>query len=186
MQNLASISNESWAIQVREKYKDGENFLKLFNPSKQSEYAANELKCFSTEKAPCLTRLAKSFGANIAEVWLEIQLKDLSEFSGCKEKLSNAQFEAIAKTIITNYGYLKVTELMVFFQKFKAGEYGYFYGSVDGLKITTALNQFLDYRRSMISKAEQAKERIERAAMLERMEEKAISRQEYQKLKLND
>lgn len=37
---------------------------------------------------------------------------------------------------------------MVFFQRFKAGKYGTFYGSIDGIVISKALNEFMEYRRT--------------------------------------
>ncbi|NDV47501.1 hypothetical protein D0T49_10630 [Paludibacter sp. 221] len=142
-----------------EKYGNAEQFLTTFNPDKQVQYARHELQCFASEVAPSLTRLSTTYGNNTAEAWLEIQLKDLSEFSGCKEKLTVKQFEDTARTIILHYGHLKVTELMVFFQQFKAGQYGKFYGAVDGLAITSALKEFMKYRSVKLFEIESARQR---------------------------
>ena len=43
---------------------------------------------------------------------------------------------------------------MYFFRKFKAGEYGKFYGAVDPLTITCALKEFCDDRRTILSRLE--------------------------------
>lgn len=105
--------------------------------------------------APSLVRVARTYGKNVAESWLEIQIFDLGEYAGVKEKPENTQIEQCARTIISQYGYLKVTELMVFFVRFKAGIYGRFYGAVDVLAITTALNDFVNnYRMAKIRAAE--------------------------------
>ena len=48
--------------------------------------------------------------------------------------------------IATEYYYLKVSELMLFFHRFKTGRYGRFYGSVDPLVITTSLRDFVRER----------------------------------------
>lgn len=122
-------------------YGDGLNFLRIFNPDAQYGFCKNLRRCF-TGTAPSLHVLAQAFGNSTAESWLEIQINDLSEFSGCKDKLSIRQQEQIARTVIATYGHLKVTELMYFFLLFKGGHFGKFYGAVDGLVITEALNAF--------------------------------------------
>lgn len=71
---------------------------------------------------------------------------DLSEFCGCKDKLQGEPLEECAWLIAQNYFYLKISELMLFFNYFKQGRYGRFYGSVDPLVIMTSLQQFLRER----------------------------------------
>ncbi len=130
--------------------------MTLFNPGKQSEYCTQLDKCF-TGSAPSLYRIKIAYGNNAAESWLEIQIRDLSEFTGCKGKMSVAQIEETSRIIVNNYGYLKITELMYFFQLFKAGRFGRFYGAVDGLIITTSLLEFLKIRASELDRLEKAK-----------------------------
>jgi hypothetical protein len=96
-------------------------------------------------KAPTLRTVSLAFMSGTSISWLTAQLYDLSEFSGCKNP-DEKQYEDLARTILNSYGYLKLTELMDFFRRFKAGEYGKFYGSVDPLVITTTLR--LDYLRT--------------------------------------
>lgn len=48
--------------------------------------------------APVLSRLRIAYSDSLVESWLEIQLYDLAEFSGCKEKQSEAQRQETAKT----------------------------------------------------------------------------------------
>lgn len=138
----------------------------------QVPYTRNETLCFATEKAPSLSRLQGTYGEKTAETWLEIQLRDLAEFSGSKEKMSIQQMEQLSQVIIRNYGYLKVTELMVFFQRFKAGYYGKFYGSVDAMTITTAIREFMEYRAAKLNEIVQAKERAERERIWKEMEKR--------------
>ena len=101
-----------------------------------------DIKRVYTGKAPTLNVLNDAFGKNITEAWLAIQIRDLSEFSGCKDKLDIEQIDKLAKVIIASFKHLKVTELMHFFLQFKSGKYGKFYGAVDGLVITEALQVF--------------------------------------------
>lgn len=157
-------------MDIISEYGEAENFLKTFNPDMQAPYTRNETLCFATDKAPSLARVKHTYGEKTAETWLEVQLRDLSEFSGSKEKMSIRQLEQLSKVIIQNYGYLKVTELMVFFQRFKAGYYGKFYGSVDTMTITTAIREFMEYRAAKLNEIVQAKERAEREKIWREME----------------
>lgn len=106
--------------------------------------------------APMLAELNMTYGANTAVAWLLPQLYNLSEYSGCKEKMSTRQAEDCAFAIADEFYGLSVTELMLFFKRFKAGRYGKFYGSVDPLTITTALREkFLPERAAAIDKHEE-------------------------------
>ncbi len=70
-----------------------------------------------------------------------------------------------ATVIATTYHYLTVSELMLFFFRFKAARYGRFYGSVDPLVITSALRDFVRERNDAYFKHEQEeRERKEREA----------------------
>ena len=61
---------------------------------------------------------------------------------------------------MSNYQFLKVTEIMVFMNRFKAGKIdingrkAQFYGQFDGLIITAAMSEFVKYRREVIEKIE--------------------------------
>ena len=134
------------------------DLLLAFNPGKQVECASLGDRCY-TGMAPTLTEAKKVWGNDIAESWLEIQLYDLSEFAGCKEKMTQAQIVATAQTIILHFSYLKISELMVFFQRLKAGVYGHFYGAVDGMVITEALQSFLRFRAEQVRRIESERER---------------------------
>lgn len=69
--------------------------------------------------------------------------------------------DAVSAVIADNFGYLKLSELMLFFQQFKAGRYGRFYGSVDPLVITEALQSFLDFRAERMAAIEKVKRQEE-------------------------
>lgn len=90
-------------------------------------------------------------------MWLVPQLYNLSEYCGCKEKLQGKSLEECAYVIATEFYYLKISELMLFFNRFKAGRYGRFYGSVDPVVITTSLRDFLNERAFAYEKHEQEK-----------------------------
>lgn len=135
-------------------------------------------------KAPSLGRIGAVFGQDAPKTWLEIQLVDLSEFSGCKDKLTTLQIRQTAEVILSEYHFLKLTEMMLFFQRFKAGRYGKFYGAVDSLVITTALISFISERKEDIQAFEDEERR--EARQIEEQKRKnivTVSYADYQKLK---
>lgn len=74
------------------------------------------------------------------------------------------QIEEVARVIISEFYYMKLSEIMLFFAYFKAGRYGNFYGCVDPLVITTALQRFKTERMQWIIRLEQIAEEKKRNA----------------------
>ena len=155
-------------------YKTSENFLTLFNPDKQYDYCDNLQRCY-LGKAPTLGVLNEAFGKNITETWLAIQIQNLSEFSGVKEKIEIPQTDMLVKVIIATFYYLKVTELMHFFLLFKSGRYGKFFGVVDGLVITEALQVFCRERNERIHQIKE-EERKRKEAIEQEHRDKEVAR----------
>jgi hypothetical protein len=133
-------------------------------------------------EAPSLSRISGTFGEPTAEIWLEIQINDLAFFSGVKKAEDSEyikQVEMLAKTILSAFGYLKATELMVFFQKFKSGEYGKFYGIFDNLVVTDALRKFLEYRRAKIDEIQKKEQKAKR----DEWAKNAITSEQWERMK---
>lgn len=138
--------------------------MATYAPGKQAEYMSKyHDRCFSGV-APTLRRYAEVHGADSVKMWLSAQIKDLCEFAGAKKPQPDAM-EDIAATIVAQYPGMKLTELMVFFQLFKAGHYGHFYGTCDPLVLTASLKEFVDgYRQrehARIAREEDAKARAD-------------------------
>ena len=95
---------------------------------------------------PTLIQLKTDFDGKFPVAWLMAHLHDLSEYCGCRDKLSGHALQQCASVISTEFGFLKVTEIMLFLHRFKSGRYGRFYGSVDPIVITTSLRTFLRER----------------------------------------
>lgn len=160
------------------RYGTKEQFLLTFNPSKQGEFVQARERCFFGT-APTLGELKASYDAGMPKAWLVPQLFDISEFCGCRDKISNAQLEQLAEMLTLQYHYLKVTEWMMFFYQFKGGKYGKFYGAVDPMVITTAVPLFLQERARAIDEREDAQRKAER----EQWAKEAITYEEYLRLK---
>lgn len=124
-------------------------FLNDYNPILQEKICVNRDLCFFG-KFPTLATINRNYGENTARTWLVPQIRDLSEFCGCKGKISDDQMRQCATIIAQQYFYLKVSELMLFFYDFKAAKYGKFYGNVDPMVITGSLRDFIKDRNFAI------------------------------------
>ena len=102
--------------------------------------------------APSLTKLKYAYSEDLVRDWIVIHLNNLNDYCGVKEKMTLEQMNEAASVIQVGYGYLKATELMLFFFDFKMGKYGKLYGSVDPLQISNALMEFVKQRRDSLFK----------------------------------
>ena len=139
------------------RYGDRERFMLTFTCSREKEYCRHAERCV-LGNAPTLSLMNAAYGRNTSAAWIVPLLTDVSEFCGCKDKLSDGQLEELAYIITAEYGYLKVTEVMLFCWWFKGGRYGRFYGSVDPFVITTALRDFIKDRNTLIARTESERE----------------------------
>ena len=160
------------------KYGNRQKFLVIFNPDRQTDFCKDIDRCYFGT-APTLGILRTAYGENMPASWLVPQLTNLSEYCGCKEKLTASQLSECAKIIASMFYYLKVTELMLFFCYFKSGRYGRFYGNIDPLVITTSLRQFCNERGDIYFRHESdmQKKKIEESM------QNSISHEEYLKCK---
>ena len=118
-----------------------QEFLLTVTPSQQPILYKNIQDCYFGDY-PTLGELNGTYTPKTAQAWLIPQLLDLSEYCGVKEKFTTNQLSQCSEIIANDYFYLKVSELMLFFSRFKRGCYGRFWGAVDPLIITEALKEF--------------------------------------------
>lgn len=138
-------------------------------------------ECFFGEY-PTLADLKAAYGHNAPQAWLIPQLYNLSEYCGVKEKLQGNPLKECAYIIAINYYYLKVSEIMLFFARFKSARYGRFYGNVDPLIIASALKEFV-YER--IAAIEQRRHEIQERER-EESRKNACSWEEYLAMKKSE
>lgn len=112
-----------------------------FNPGIQKMVFQNIERAYNGT-APSLAVVKSAYSYDIAVVWIMAQLENLNDFCGVKEKMNTEQMECVADLVLSEYFYLKITELMLFFYRFKCGKYGEFYGVVDPQKVMIALGKF--------------------------------------------
>ena len=146
---------------VRSKFGTREQFFEKMNPSIQRVAARHPERCHFGD-APTLTILSQTYGESTASNWLMAQLTDLVAYTNSKGILTDEHIIALADTIAQEYYYLKTSEIMLFFYRFKLGRYGHFYGNIDPMKITIALDKFLGERAEAIRQREQEQQQRER------------------------
>ena len=182
--NSLALSQEKWANDLIVRFGSAENIVSLFC-AKNQYLCEQNLKNTYLGASPTLIRLRLAYGQGVAEAWLMGQIQDLYVFESVnyEDKQTVGQIEQTARAILTNYSYLNMAEVMLFFSRFKGGRYGKPYGNLSGREISAAINLFLKEREIEILaleneiKAKKLKERVE-------YEKKyAISHEEWEKLK---
>ena len=138
---------------VRQKYGSLSDFMRVMTPDQQMFAAKNPERAFFGE-APTLAIMRKTYGDNFPASWLLPQIYDLVVYCNSKGTLNEQQMEFLAEAIVNEYFYLKASELLLFFYRFKTGAYGHFYGVVDPMKIIMALDEFRKERDMAIRKHE--------------------------------
>lgn len=136
---------------VISRYGDVDRFMGVFTCGRERDYCAHAERCV-LGTAPTLGQVGAAYGANAPAAWLIPFLWDVSEFCGCREKLTRRQMEELAYLIAREWHWLKVTELMLFFWRMKSGCYGRFYGNIDPMVMTTALRAFVKDRNDIIAR----------------------------------
>lgn len=156
-------------------------FLEKNNPDLQLNIIFDQEKAIRSTISPALSVIDAIYGRGSSIKWIIPQLENLCQFSGIKDKLNEFQYKEIAILIRQRYYYLKVSEMLLFFAKLKCGDFGQFYGSIDGMKIISALSKFVAWRNAKIDEYES--EVAVRAEVDRRSSEKTMTRDEYDEIK---
>lgn len=135
---------------IQSRFGDVKQFLQRVNPDVQSRFAMQPTKAV-TGDYPTLDELRTAYGKETPSAWLAVQVADMMRFTGTRH-LNERQQEQLADILAVEARELKVTELMIFFYRFKTGQYGRFYGSVDPMVVTTALQDFKRERQEIIDR----------------------------------
>lgn len=84
---------------MRKRYGPAEQFLKLFTPDLQIATARNEARAY-LGSAPSLEVIAEGYGWQTVIVWLCIQIENLNNFTGVREKMTVARQKDLAALIL--------------------------------------------------------------------------------------
>ena len=166
---------QSSAKEIVKRYGSRENILRTFHISNQTLHASDPLRCI-LGKAPTLKVMNEAYGNGTTEEWLMYQLVDLIEFVGVNNKLTPYQLKSLCDLIVQKYGWLKVTDIELFFHRIKTGEYQRFYGSVDPQMIMQLMIRFQRERNLILAEYYEEMDRQAR----ERSMQGAVTWEEYQ------
>lgn len=114
------------------RYGNVEEFMQRFSPTLQLRVAVH-VEYAHMGPIPTLAQVGRCYGEPTAEAILCFELEDHNRFAGTKTKLEIYQQKEVARIILTEFYYLKVSEVLPFFFRLKSGRYGSFYGSVDAI-----------------------------------------------------
>ena len=141
----------------------GRSVLELartFAPGYQADVARNPDLCMTDPRVPTLAVAVNAYGRRGMTGWVIAQMEDLNRTAGGRDKMTAEEMQAAAEAIVTTYPQLRLTDVMLFFSRFKAGCYGRFYGKTDSLVITTALAQYVEWRTREMQRIEAARRHV--------------------------
>lgn len=135
--------------EVREVFDCGESVVEAFSPSSQYSIVQNEHNVWFG-KYPSLVTINIAF-PKTSEGLVVKMLFDLEKHICASKKLDEIQFIQLSQMIVSEFYFLKISELILFFWKCKSGEIGKFYGQIDPLNLLEWLRNFVyEYRKDAI------------------------------------
>lgn len=138
---------------VISKFGDRAKFLSTVNPDTQVYFGRNTEVAIMGDY-PTLRDINSAYGKDFAVDWLMPQIVSVATHTGARNLTLEQEYE-LARIIAAEYRHFKITEMLMFFYRFKMGRYGRFYGNVDPMVITCALRDFVRERNELIGRYEQ-------------------------------
>lgn len=132
------------------RWSDKAQLMETFHINRLFAITNNPRRCHFSN-APTLCDVNLAYGNGTAQEWLTYLMTDLSEFSGVRNKITVGQIGQLVQLITGDYWYLNMAEIMLFCRRFKAGNYGTFYGNVDPMTIMAGLKVFVRERADAYS-----------------------------------
>lgn len=140
---LLGVSNKDLTFP---KSNDFEEFKNIYSPTNQLAVISNRSACFFGHY-PTLDQINMHYNSYVAQDWLIDQLVDFNCYSIELEPMDSNQLETLSFMIVDKFGYLKVTELLLFFYEMKSGTYGNFFGKMTPMRIMEFLHSFVEVTR---------------------------------------
>lgn len=141
-QQQLSAAVQHQVSNLRENFQSFKDFAIAFNPKTQVEFGCDERKSIMADYSTLAT-LDVALGEHSSSNWLTIAITDLNIFCGSKSMTDN-QIEDLADFLVSEYKDVKFSVMQLFFYRFKRGDFGKFYGTVDPMVITCALKDFIN------------------------------------------
>lgn len=168
------------------KYPDPAQFILDYNPDLQFKLVrcnATHSELALNDSIPSLGLLSSTYGDETPIEWLKIQFGSLNDFAEVSTKIAKEQLSELSEIFLSEYYYINAAEICFFIARFKSGKYGRFYGSIDPLKITSAMLDYVSERRKDIERKERERYRNQREKEIEERGNNRISYAEYIEIK---
>ncbi len=139
-----------------------EKFLTKYSPEMKRELSNNRPTAVAeVQSNPTLAAVAAVYGGGVVADWLTIQLTQTFALCGFDFQLGARQtVKIVAEKIASEYDYLRLGELALFFHDFEQGAFGDFATRYDNQRFFNALKQFLQVRAALRERlANEAKQR---------------------------
>ena len=161
---LPSVKEEHRAWMT--KWKDPSDVERVFSPRNWGYTAQNQAKAYSAN-CPTLQEYDEIYGEGNAELWIYGQVTALFGSSSSKEKGVVDGIKIFVQSFFSQTRIYKLSELMLFFARYKSGRYDNSFSCFDARRIGSAFfKEFLPERAKEIDYLE--KKRIEEETLLRR------------------
>lgn len=98
---------------------------------------------------PSIGEVIASGGTGQMTAFVEANIVRLAMFCNLGNSITPSQTQATAQMIISEFGNLTIADVNLIFKRAKMGEYGEFYGRLDGQMILSWCGKYLDERCSI-------------------------------------
>lgn len=156
-------NNSLTAVQEREKnwlarWITHSDIERQFSPLKWGYTVANAERAYEAD-CPTLLTYDKLYGNGVASDWIHIQVLGLFGSSSCKDIGVVDGIELFAQSFSQEVKNFKLSELMLFFARYKAGRYDNSYSSFDAKRIGNAFfHEFVRERNIELDRINRKKE----------------------------
>ena len=147
-------------------------------------YCSHPARCINGN-APSLATVKNTYGLPSAKLWLKSLVVDYSAavVNRSDRRMTEAQIDDWVDLAIVEWGYLSVTEWMLFFQKCKAGYFGSLYNDANYIRLSEMVHEFIfgEYRQRLKEQFEQECQEAMRAREEAERKGKTMTAEEFKK-----
>lgn len=141
-----------------ERYGDFGSFCKTFDVVEMRRFCTYPARCVNGNY-PSLATVKNTYGLPSAKLWLKSMVADYcyNVVNRSDRRMTEAQMDDWVDLAINEWGYLTVTEWMLFFHKCKAGYFGSLYNDANYNRLSEMVNEFIfgEYRKRLKDQFEQ-------------------------------
>ncbi len=161
--SLPAVSNEQkeWLT----KWKDPSEIEKAFSPAVWGYVSCHIEKAYSAS-CPTLGAYRNLYGEEAAVDWIHLQILALFGSSSSREAGLADGIRIFAQSFLSEVREFKLTEMLLFFSRYKAGRYDHSYATFDSRRIGNAF-----FKEFLVSRAREL-DLIERANVRQESEKK--------------